>query len=229
MPAPRAALWTAAPASQTGHRGWQGRAAGSAASPARRDVMLLGHPHRPARFAPGHCRCCPSSATCLLHGDQGQRQVNYPRGALGYGRCRQVKVGEPAAAGSRSKGARHERRRWEAVVMVDGQGVLDRPDRLRRYRRRGPRRRALDRGDPAGGVPGPGAQAPFPQEAPLPGPGELAHSDLIFTCHALQHRPGSDRTGRALPGAADADAVWLVAGVRGPRRRRLPAGPAGLR
>jgi len=138
-----------------------------------------------------------------------------PKGRTGI---RPVSPGQGRRArGGRQQieGARRERRRWEAVVMVDGQGVLDRPDRLRRYRRRGPRRRALDRGDPAGGVPGPGAQAPFPQEAPLPGPGELAHSDLIFTCHALQHRPGSDRTGRALPGAADADAVWPVSGDPG--------------
>ena len=227
MPAPRAALWTAAPASQTGHRGWQGRAAGSAASPARRDVMLLEHPHRPARFAPGHCRCCPSSATCLLHGDQGQRQVNYPRGALGYGRCRQVKVGEPAAARSRSKGARRERRRWEAVVMVDGQGVLDRPDRLRRYRQRGPRRRALDRGDPAGGVPGPGAQAPLPPGSPAAWPRRAGalRPDL--------HLPRPAAPARIRPHGACASQRrrrgCRLAGVRGPRRRRLPAGPAGLR
>jgi hypothetical protein len=55
---------------------------------------------------------------------------------------------------------------------------------------------------------------------------QLAHFDFIIACDDLQ-QTGQELAARgALRGAAGADAVWLVAGVRGPRRR-LRAGPAG--
>jgi hypothetical protein len=56
---------------------------------------------------------------------------------------------------------------------------------------------------------------------------QLAHVDVIIACGDLQQADQELAARGALPGAAGAGAVWLVAGVRG-SRRRLRAGPAGL-
>jgi hypothetical protein len=85
-------------------------------------------------------------------------------------------------------------------------------------------RRALDRGDPARGVPGPGAQAGVPQGAP----GEVARSGLIFTRDDLQ-QTGQDRAARGASFPVPPARMPFVAEVRGLRRHRLRAGPAELR
>ena len=56
---------------------------------------------------------------------------------------------------------------------------------------------------------------------------QLAHFDFIIACDDPQ-QTGQELARGALPGAAAAVAVWLVAGVQGPGRR-LRAGPTGLR
>jgi hypothetical protein len=61
---------------------------------------------------------------------------------------------------------------------------------------------------------------------PLEHAHQLAHVDVIIACDDLQQADQELAARAALPGAG-AGAVWLVAGVRG-SRRRLRAGPAGL-
>jgi lactoylglutathione lyase len=75
------------------------------------------------------------------------------------------------------------------VVPVDDQDqakAFGRPDRLRRHPRPTLRQRALDRGDLARAIRGPGAQLLVPDEPRRQVPEELAQSDLIFTCDDLQ-------------------------------------------
>ena len=57
---------------------------------------------------------------------------------------------------------------------------------------------------------------------------QLAHFDFIIACDDPQQTSQELAARGALPGAAAAVAVWLVAGVQGPGRR-LRAGPTGLR
>jgi hypothetical protein len=60
---------------------------------------------------------------------------------------------------------------------------------------------------------------------PLEHAHQLAHFDVIIACDDLQQTDQELAARGALPGVgADADAVWLVVGVRG-SRRRLRAGP----
>ena len=166
--------------------------------------MLLEHAHQPTRFAPGHCRCCTSSATRPLHGDQGRRQVNYPWAhwdTAGVARSRSAAVGEPAAAGSRSKGPVMSTGVGKAVVVVDGQ------DKAKAFwtgqigfdatvgEAHGAER--WIEVTPPDTFPVLVRRPQSPRKPRCPVPGELTHSDLIFTCQALQ-QIGQDPTARGV-------------------------------
>ena len=187
--------------------------------------MLLEHAHQPTRFAPGHCRCCTSSATCPLHGDQGRRQVNYPWAhwdTAGVARSRSAAVGEPAAAGSRSKGARPEHRCWE------GRGGGRRPRQGQAFwtgqigfDATVGKAHGIERWievTPPDTFPVLVRRPQSARKPRCPAPGELTHSDLIFTCQALQ-QTGQDPTARGVrfpaPSARMPCDWWPVSGDPG--------------